>query len=702
MLQQENQTQEQQGQSNAPAEQRDPNLQYVFYEPTQETLAFPKDMSDDEMAAILSDYTISTIPQEAPAATPEGRFDWWELGSEMGLTVAGGVAGQRLTQGAPAPVQFIGTTLGAAGGTALHFLGQDFREGEQLDYERAVKEALVSAGLDVATLGAQRLLPDRAWLKMMNKMGIDPTKTASSIIADIGSSESVEQAQAFLASKGLGLLPSQTKVQNAWFSRLKEKVGRLGFTSRGSFEDYAEAVNSAVREEIESVFKLTDNISVSAVADNFDLVYRTAQSALSEQYATNLDRLIARAKPNFTNANPLRTKLSQILQKNNITGLRADGTLDVFDSELQEETKAFLNKNFAKLMDEDNPFIGFDAKSIIQLEKQATAAQKAALDGQKTTAANEIKAISYELKEAYATMLERIDPKLASEYRGIKERYRKGMEDMFPELSGDKLKKALDNGTMYPIARSLVTSKAMSARQTKELMMGITRTYSRLRYTNPKNYKQILKDQGLPESPNEFKKQLRQSFLVENFGDMLTGDNKFTASNVAKIKNLFRGESDERVKVLFGEQYKDLKRMLGVIDVVSRDARGNIADLASLSKQYEAAGNIFTVLTSAIGGTAAYSANPQVVALSAAILLTPHYLAKSVMKPEVGNRLLKLSKTKFEDFKKRADIVNLAASEFLQDLTEPEMLELSEYLEALTTENQRQALVEQTKAERVY
>lgn len=699
-MQQESQTKQEQSQE-TPVK-LDPNLQYVFYEPTQETLAFPKDMSDDEIAAILSDYTVSTIPQEAPEATPQGRFDWWELGSEMGLTVAGGLAGQRLAQGAPAPIQFGATTLGAAAGTALHFLGQDFRENEQLDYERAVKEALVSAGLDVATLGAQRLLPDRAWLKMMNKMGIDPTKTASNIIADIGSSESVEQAQAFLASKGLGLLPSQTKVQNAWFSRLKEKVGRLGFTSRGSFEDYAEAVNGAVREEFDSLFNLTDNVSVSTVADNFDVVYRTAQSALSQQYSTSLDNLILRAPPSHTNPNPLRSKLSEILQRNNISGLRADGTLDVFDSELQEETKAFLNKNFAKLMEDDNPFIGFDAKSIIQLEKQATAAQKAALDGQKTTAANEIKAISYELKEAYATMLERIDPKLANDYKGIKDRYRKGMEDMFPELSGDKIKKALDNGTLYPIARSLIKSNTMSPRQTKELMGGITRTYARLRYTNPNGYKQILRDQGLPESPQEFKRQLRQSFLVENFGDMLTGDNRFTAGNVSKIKNLFRGDSDKRVRALFGDQYKDLKRMMGIIDVVSRDARGNIADLASLSKQYEAAGNIFTVLTSAIGGTAAYSANPQVVALSAAILLTPHYLAKSVMKPEVGNNLLKLSKTKFNDFKQRADIVNLAASEFVQDLTEPEILELSEYLEALATENERQALVEQTKSERVY
>ena len=680
--------------------EKDPNMVYITHESSGKVIAFPKGTPQDQMQTALSNFEISTIPQDGDVSSPEGSFDWWNLGSEMSLTVAGAALGQRLTRGLPAPAQFAGTTAGAAGGTALHFLGQDFREGEQFDYEKAVTEAMISMGLDVATLGAQRMLPDQAWLKLMRQFKIDPTKVASNIVADIGSPEAVEQAQAFLASKGLGLLPSQTQVQGAWFSKLKEKVGRLGFFSRSSFEDYSGAVNDAVREEFDSLFKLTDNTSVSQVAENFDLIYKTAQSALSDQYASKLDGLLKRVPPTFANANPLKLKLSEVLKRHNIKGLRSDGTLDVYSSDLQPETLAFLNNNFSKLMDGDAPFAAFDAKSIIQLEKQATAAQRAAMDGQKTTAANEIKRISGELKGAYGEMLERIDPKLAGEYKALKEGYAKGMDDMFPDLSGDRIKRALDNGTLYPIAKSIVKSNATSARQVKELMTGVTRTYGRLRYTNPKDYKEILASQGLPESPKEFKKQLRQSFLLENFGSMLASDKPFSASSVEKIKGLFRGESDERVKAIFGEQYKDLKRFMGIIDVVSRDSRGNIADLASLSKQYEAAGTIFTTLASGLGAGGVAVANPAAVGLSALILTTPHFMAKSVMNPKVGNSLLKIGTGKFENFKDRADLYNLAASEFVQDLTKPELLELATYLEALTEENKRQALVEQTKTER--
>ena len=64
--------------------QKDSDLQEVFHAGTQEVLYFPKSMSDEEIAAILSDYTISTIPQEAPEATPQGRFDWWDLGIVTG------------------------------------------------------------------------------------------------------------------------------------------------------------------------------------------------------------------------------------------------------------------------------------------------------------------------------------------------------------------------------------------------------------------------------------------------------------------------------------------------------------------------------------------------------------------------------------------------------------------------------------------
>lgn len=682
--------------------QRDPNMVYVKHPAVKDPIPFPKDMAPEKIQEAMDNFSISTIPQGGTVADPQGDsgIDWWSMGSEIGLSVTGAALGQRLTQGMPAPVQFAGTTTGAAVGTAMHFLGQDFLEGDELDYEKAVKESLISAGFDVATLGAQKLLPDRAWLRMMRTMGINPTKTASNIIADLGSTEAAEQAQAFLRDKGLGLLPSQTRAQGAWFSRLKEKIGRLGFMSRSSFEEFSGAVDDAVRDEFDNLFTITNNTSVSTVADNLDLVFRTAKTALSNQYEKNLDGLLTRVSPAYTNANPLKLQLSKILSENNIKGLRADGTLDTYGSKLQPETISFIQNNFAKLVDPENPFVSFNAKSIIELEKQMTAAQRQALDAGQNTAASELGRIAGQLKESYATMLERIDPKVAKEYVNLKNTFKKGMEDIFPEITGDKIQKAIENGTLYPIANAIV-STGTSARQVQELMSGITRTYGRLRYTNPKGYKQVLADAGLPESPNDFKKQVRQSFLIKNFPDLLSPDEPLSKS-AKKLAKLFIGEADERTKAIFGEQYKDIKKLANIVDVVSRDARGNIADLASLSQQYQAAGNIVSTIGALTAGGSLATADATTGAVAAAILLTPHYMTKAVMNPKLGDNLLKIGTHKFDNFQKRAELVNLSASEFLQTLTEEEMAEVMTFVEGRFKEAERKALVEQTKNERVF
>jgi len=89
------------------------------------------------------------------------------------------------------------------------------------------------------------------------------------------------------------------------------------------------------------------------------------------------------------------------------------------------------------------------------------------------------------------------------------------------------------------------------------------------------------------------------------------------------------------------------------------------------------------------------------LAVAAAVLLTPHYMTKSVMNPELGNSILKISTGKYDSFKDMADIVNIAASNFIQGLNADEIDEVTTYLQAWADENARTELVEKTKNERV-
>jgi hypothetical protein len=668
-------------------------------------MCFPANMSPTDIDTEISNFSVDLItdvtsPKKVlPQESPDDDFSWIELGSEVALTTAGALAGQRLTRGAPAPVQFAATTAGAALGTAGFNLADDVAKGQSMDYSKAVKEALISAGFDVATLGAQRLLPTTTWVKTMEAFGIDPNKTASTIMAQLGSPEAMEQTQAFLRSKGMGLLPSQLREQAGWVDKLREKIGRLGVVSRSSFDDYAGAVNTAVREEFDNLFNVSANRSISSIGDHLNVVYDTAQKALSKQYVNSLESLAARTPVRYTNVNPIRLELDKIFKEYGVQGVNKSGELVSAGSTLQNETREFLQSHFAKFAGDDG-IVALDAKNIIALEKTITSAQSQLMDNGLKTAAKEVRAIGERMKEPYLKMMENIDPNLAVDYKKIKESYKKGQQAMFPEITGNKLRKALDNGDLFPIAKAVLTGRG-SAKQVKELMGSITQVYGTIRHTNPKEYKKILAEKGLPETPQEFKKMLRESYLLENFPNLMNADES-VSTMATKMANMFVGEATERTKAIFGDQFKDLKRMVNIVDIVSRDSKGNIADLFGLSQQYQKAGTVVNAMSAlAVGGSAVNGLGMGELSIAAAVLLTPHYMTKAVMNPKLGDRILKIATGKFDKFKDMADIVNIAASNFVQGLTVEEQEQVVQYLQAMANQNERAELVEKTKNERI-
>lgn len=669
-------------------------------------MCFPATMSPDDMENEISNFSVDLItdvtspktalPQEQ---SEDDDFSWIKLGAETSLTTAGALAGQRLTRGAPAPIQFAATTAGAALGTAGFNLADDVAQGDNMDYEKAVKEALISAGFDVATLGAQRLLPTTSWVKAMKALKIDPNKAASTVMAQLGSPEAMEQTQAFLRSKGMGLLPSQLRAQAGWVDRLREKVGRLGVVSRSTFDDYAGAVNTAVREEFDTLFNVSANRSMNSIGDHLQTVYNTAQQALSNQYVNSLDSLASRVPIRYTNVTPIKLEIDRVFKEYGVQGVNKSGELVSAGSTLQPETIKFLQDHFAKFAGPDG-IVALDVKNIIALEKTITGVQSQLMDSGAKTAAREVQAIAKRMKEPYLKMIDNIDPKVGSEYRKIKESYSKGQQAMYPEITGNKLRKALENGDLYPIAKGVITGQG-SAKQVKELMGSITQVYGTIRHTNPKEYKKILAEKGLPESPNEFKKMLRESYLLENFPNLLNADES-VSTMANKMANMFVGEAAERTKAIFGDQFKDLKRMVNIVDIVSRDSKGNIADLFGLSQQYQKAGTVVNAVSAlAVGGSAVNGFGMAELGVAAAVLLTPHYMTKAVMNPKLGDRVLKIATGKFDKFKDMADIVNVAASNFIQGLTVEEQEQIVDYLKAVANQNERAELVEKTKNERV-
>jgi len=59
--------------------EKDPNMVYITHESSGKVIAFPKGTPQDQMQTALSNFEISTIPQDGDVSSPEGRFRLVEL-----------------------------------------------------------------------------------------------------------------------------------------------------------------------------------------------------------------------------------------------------------------------------------------------------------------------------------------------------------------------------------------------------------------------------------------------------------------------------------------------------------------------------------------------------------------------------------------------------------------------------------------------
>ena len=75
----------------------DQGLQEVEY--AGEIFEFPATMTDEEIQAKLSDYSVAQIPQDKPVDAPTKDYSWLTENQDLPMGIAGAITGERL--GAP-------------------------------------------------------------------------------------------------------------------------------------------------------------------------------------------------------------------------------------------------------------------------------------------------------------------------------------------------------------------------------------------------------------------------------------------------------------------------------------------------------------------------------------------------------------------------------------------------------------------------
>lgn len=657
-----------------------------------EVIEFPDNMSSADIEQALStldmggpsvDSELSTVKT---TAEKEDDYNWLQRNLDFPAGIAGAVAGAKV--GAPfGPAgATVGAVLGGAAGTFGGVLASQELTESELDYSKAVEAAVINMGIDVATLGAGKFIPNEAWIAAQKALGLSPTEVADKIVSKAFSEESLQKTQQMLAENGATLTPFQTGKASG-SQRLAEMIAEVGMVSRGVMADNAARVNRVIQDEFQRVFNMNQGVSSGEVGQQLEGVISAGKDALGDLYDQGLTKVQTMLPSRATSATPLKLKLTKLLESKNIMVNAMDPETNtlirrVADSGFTETTQKFINEELSKLQN----VVSIDGRALISLEKKITQMQRQ-LGTQggalyNPEAASELKFISGQLKDVYAEMLSKIDTNAADLYKKTKVDYAKGMESLLPEINKNVVKNASQKGAFEGLG-NVVMSQG-NASQVKALLRSVDEAYG-LAARNG-----TLGD--LPyKTAKEAKEALRASYLRKHMPSLLEPN-----ADVTQYKKLARTLSTPdnvaKLKPLFGENYPRFRQLLNSIEEVAVNPQGDMGTLLFRSQEYSAWRGLGNVLVSGVGAGAGIAASGFAGAGAAilGVLYTPYVLAKMVTNPKMSNKLLALNRGNFKTLKDRTKFGALLLNDVVKEMTDMERLELGQYLQGLGSEKEQE------------
>ena len=652
----------------------DQGLQEVEY--AGEIFEFPATMTDEEIQATLSDYSVAQIPQDKPVDAPTEDYSWLTENQDLPMGIAGAITGERLGSSFGPTGRVAGAVIGGGVGTFAGVLASQYATDEQLDYNKAVKEGLIGMGIDVATLGAGKMIPNSYWVSTMKRLGVPADVVASKIAAKVDTTGALQQTQEFLEAKGLSLTPFQTGAAKA-SQVLSERIAGVGIFSGSRMGDHFEQVQGVIRKEFEDVYDVKDQLGVSDVGSYLAGIIQAGKDGLSQYYDKTLTDINNRMSISYTSAAPLKVKIDGLFNKYGIYGQKVDketGELvnEMIDSELAPEAKSFLIDELGKMRE----VVAIDGKTIIQLEKKISQKQRQLTEAKNFTAADDVMRLGEELKDTYAQLLSNIDPVQAERYAKLKNTYRTSINNLMPDVNKNLINKALRSNDYTSLGNAVVQNGSVA--QVNKFMSTIEQSYA------------IARKQGtvgdLPfKTAKEAKQQFRKSFLNTLFPSMID-ETQDLSKIIPTIRKYSYGDNEKKMKAIFGSDFNNVKKLFNAIEHTAKSPSGDIGSLMFRNKEYGALLNLASLATAGLGSTAAgLSAGQGLTVLGGAafVLYTPLVMSKIVTDPKLANKLLGLTKGKFQDKTARLKVAGLLLNDVIKTMDDGETLEFVDMLKAM-------------------
>lgn len=606
-------------------------------------------MPRDLLAEPVQPRDLLASPEDKPWY--EDTADYLKANMELPAGIAGGISGA--VAGAYfGPVgMVVGGVLGGAGGSFGGSLASDVLQGEELSYADAVKEAAISAGFDVATLGLGKLLKP-AYVAAKMKLGYTPAEVVEDIVkrqaGPSGTRESLQATQEILERGGATLTPFQTG--EATGSQIfSQRIAETGMFSRNIMEKNVEAVNQAISKSLEDIMSagFSGPLDASTLGYTFSEVITEGKKALGKQYEVGLSEVLKGVSGKAVSMRPLKAQLTNFVSR---------GNREFFNT-LDADTQKFVTGIVNGLDNVDNVpasvLIDFE-KKIKQQMRQFGDINSGVYNG---AAERELGMLSNEIRSTVSSMLEKVSPEAASKYSRLNQEYAKGMTGLLPEINSNFVKKA-NKSNYYALGNMLLGGQ--NTDQIANMFKSIDKAYSLVGSSGAKS---------LPfATAKEAKQAVRSSYLAKVIPTLSSPS--FNIEDYAKLSSKLNNPTEaRRVSVILGEDYNNYRQLLNAMTEASKKPESELGTLLVRGKEFAAFGQAVAA------GAGAASLTPAGVIGGAAVFGIPMFMAKLSTNPKAVNRLLALSKAPFTTSEKASKHLQLIIGDVVSSMSEDEKKE---------------------------
>lgn len=628
-----------------------------FIEVNGEVIAFPANMTDEQIAAILSQQQptvdpMAMVKSAAAENAPEPKsgfetaMDWTQSNLDVPAGVAGSIAGAAYgTSLAGIVGGIVGGIAGGAAGTFGGSLASDVLDGEDLDFANATKEAAISAGFDIATLGLGKIAKP-IW-NSLRKSGISPADAVQEIARRAGAAPkagtagSIAQSQALLNANNASLTAYQTgKASGA--ESFKESIANVGMMSRQTMAENANKVQEVARTELNKLLGGVDTkaLPVDELGQRVFTVIDESKKAISRSYVQAMD------------------EVKQLAPKARVPTKQIGKTVDDYISSKQFDFGSALDDSTLKTVEEIRETLkqtpSMSIESLIEYQKKVNSivdeVSDIASNKYSSAAATQLSILNDKLKSSIYDAINVVKPEAAVKYKAANSAYASGLNGILPEINSTFIGQARKD-SYDQIGKLLINVN--DASKANALMKSIDTAFTRMD-------SKALANAGF-KSAADAKEAIRHSYLSNLFkgADGQTLDIKAFKNIATQFETK---TAAKKLASVMGKDYPATKRLMNLMHDASVNPSSNVGSILIRSREYGSLMSGATIATA--GGLAGVGG----AAGTAAIIFgIPTLWAKAATNPTAVNKLIALNKRSFANEAVAATALLNAAMDIARD-----------------------------------